>query len=136
MICLLNISNLCKNAAAEGTVLLKNDGNLLPLSKGTRLAVFGRMQTSYYRSGTGSGGGVQLKEIPCILNSLKANSDLVLDENLINIYTEWVKENPFDDGGGVWAGEPWHQKEMPISEKIAQSAALNSIGVWLAHSSL
>ena len=126
MICLLNISNLCKNAAAEGTVLLKNDGNLLPLSKGTRLAVFGRMQTSYYRSGTGSGGGVQLKEIPCILNSLKANSDLVLDENLINIYTEWVKENPFDDGGGVWAGEPWHQKEMPISDEIAQSAALNN----------
>ena len=120
------ISNLCKTIAAEGTVLLKNDGNLLPLSKGVRLAVFGRMQTSYYRCGTGSGGGVVLREIPCILNSLKANSDLCLDEELINIYTEWVKENPFDDGGGVWAGEPWHQKEMTISDEIAQKAALNN----------
>ncbi len=123
---MLNISDVCKKAAAEGTVLLQNNGNLLPLSKGTRLAVFGRMQTDYYRCGTGSGGGVRLKEIPRILNSLKANNDLILDEDLINIYTAWVKENPFDDGGGVWAGEPWHQKEMPISDEIAQNAALNN----------
>lgn len=123
---MLNVYDLCKQAASEGTVLLKNDRNLLPLSKGTRLAVFGRMQTNYYRCGTGSGGGVRLKEIPCILNSLKLNSDLVLDEDLVNAYIEWVKENPFDDGGGVWAGEPWHQKEMPISDEMAQNAALNN----------
>ena len=121
-----NVSNLCKKAAAEGTVLLKNDCNLLPLNKGTRLAVFGRMQTAYYRCGTGSGGGVILKEIPCILNSLKANSDLVLDEDLINTYTEWVKENPFDDGGGVWAGEPWFQKEMPLSPELVKNSALKN----------
>ncbi len=126
VIVMSNTSNLCKLAAAEGTVLLKNDGNLLPLSKGVRLAVFGRMQTAYYRCGTGSGGGVRLKEIPCILNSLKANSDLVLDEDLIDIYTAWVKDNPFDDGGGVWAGEPWHQKEMPLSDEMVQNAALKN----------
>ncbi len=120
------VYDLCKVAAAEGTVLLKNENDLLPLKPGTRLAVFGRMQTNYYRTGTGSGGGVRLKEIPCILNSLKANSDLILDKDLINIYTEWEKENPFDDGGGVWAGEPWFQKEMPISDEIAQKAALNN----------
>ena len=123
---MLNISNLCKMAAAEGTVLLKNDGNLLPLNKGTKLAVFGRMQTDYYRCGTGSGGGVQLKEIPCILKSLKSNPDLCLDEDLVNIYTEWVKENPFDDGGGVWAGEPWFQKEMPLSIEIVKNAAVKN----------
>ena len=121
-----DVFNLCKAVASEGTVLLKNEANLLPLSKGTHLAVFGRMQTSYYRSGTGSGGGVNLKEIPCILNSLKANSDLILDEELINVYNEWVKENPFDDGGGVWAGEPWFQKEMPISDAIAENASLKN----------
>ena len=120
---MLNIFDLCKAVAAEGTVLLKNEENLLPLSKGTKLAVFGRMQTSYYRCGTGSGGGVRLKEIPCILNSLKANSDLILDKDLINIYTEWVKDNPFNDGGGVWAGEPWHQEEMSISDEMVQKAA-------------
>ena len=122
----MNISNLCKRAAAEGTVLLKNDGKLLPLSKGTRLAVFGRIQTNYYRCGTGSGGGVTLRKIPCLLDSLKANTDLSLDNTLVKLYTDWVKENPFDDGGGVWAGEPWFQKEMPISDEIAHNAALNN----------
>ena len=120
------ILDLCKNAAAEGTVLLKNDCGLLPLNKGVKLAVFGRMQTDYYRCGTGSGGGVKIKEIPRILNSLKANSDLCLDKDLIDIYTEWVKENPFDDGGGVWAGEPWHQKEMPLSDELVQNASLKN----------
>ena len=32
---------LSKNAAKEGMVLLKNDGGLLPLGKGTKLALFG-----------------------------------------------------------------------------------------------
>ena len=32
---------LCRNAAAEGTVLLKNEDRLLPLKKGVKLAVFG-----------------------------------------------------------------------------------------------
>ena len=120
---MLNINNLCKAVAAEGTVLLKNDNNLLPLKKGVRLAVFGRMQTNYYRCGTGSGGGVSLREIPCILNSLRANSDLILDEDLINVYLKWVEENPFNDGGGVWAGEPWFQTEMPVSDELAKEMA-------------
>ena len=41
------INELCKAAAAEGTVLLKNTDGVLPFKKGTRLAVFGRMQTAY-----------------------------------------------------------------------------------------
>ncbi len=45
---------LCRRLAAEGAVLLKNEGDVLPLSSGTRLAVFGRAQTFYYKSGTGS----------------------------------------------------------------------------------
>ena len=117
---------LCKTAAAEGTVLLKNEGALLPLDPGTRLAVFGRMQTSYYRSGTGSGGGVYLSEIPCVLTSLRARPELILDETLIRLYAEWEKQHPFDDGGGVWAGEPWFQEEMFLDETIAKQAAASN----------
>ena len=120
---MLNKDILCRNVAAEGTVLLKNENALLPLSKGTRLSVFGRMQDTYYRSGTGSGGGVYVKEIPTIMKSLRANEDLVLDEDLIEIYTEWIKDNPFDDGGGVWAGEPWFQKEMPLTDEVVETAS-------------
>lgn len=120
------INQLCKAAATEGTVMLKNTGGVLPLEKGTHLAVFGRMQTAYYESGTGSGGGVLLEEKPTIIKALAENSDIELDQELVKIYNDWVLENPFDDGGGVWAGEPWHQKEMPLSEGIVKTTALKN----------
>ena len=47
---------LARQTAAEGAVLLKNDKETLPLKKGTVVSVFGRIQLSYYKSGTGSGG--------------------------------------------------------------------------------
>ena len=41
---------VARKANAEGMVLLKNEGNLLPLKEGVSLAVFGRMQNNYYKS--------------------------------------------------------------------------------------
>lgn len=119
----MNMYELCRKAAAESAVLLKNEGNLLPLAKGTKVALFGRMQTAYYKCGTGSGGGVNIEKQPHFLNSLRENSDIVIDEELTAIYEAWVKENPFDDGKGVWAGEPWFQKEMPLDESIVKEAS-------------
>ena len=46
---------LAKEAAIEGTVLLKNDGGLLPLIKGTKLALFGMGTFDYVKGGGGSG---------------------------------------------------------------------------------
>ncbi|WP_233476189.1 glycoside hydrolase family 3 C-terminal domain-containing protein [Paenibacillus sonchi] len=45
-----------RQAVAEGVVLLKNDCNVLPLAPGGKVALFGRSQFNYYKSGTGSGG--------------------------------------------------------------------------------
>ena len=49
----MNAQTLCRQIAAEGAVLLQNHNDVLPLAKGTKLAVFGRAQTFYYKSGTG-----------------------------------------------------------------------------------
>lgn len=46
---------LAREAAEEGIVLLKNNENLLPLQKGTRVAVFGTAQIDYIKGGGGSG---------------------------------------------------------------------------------
>lgn len=45
---------------AEGIVMLKNEHHALPLSKEKEIAVFGRIQLHYYKSGTGSGGMVNV----------------------------------------------------------------------------
>jgi beta-glucosidase len=46
---------LSREAASESMVLLKNDGNTLPLKKNTKIAVFGVASYNTYVGGTGSG---------------------------------------------------------------------------------
>ena len=46
---------LARQAAREGIVLLKNDNHVLPVKKGTRLALFGKGVFDYVKGGGGSG---------------------------------------------------------------------------------
>ena len=46
---------LSRYAAAEGAVLLKNEKDCLPLSRHTKIAVFGKAQIDYVKCGGGSG---------------------------------------------------------------------------------
>lgn len=115
-------ANISRQAAAEGAVLLKNDDNVLPIKASETLSVFGRTQLNYYKSGTGSGGMVNTKYVIGILDALKSNKNISLNHELISIYEEWVKDHPYDHGVG-WAGEPWSQEEMPLTEDIVTRAA-------------
>ena len=63
-------------AASEGIVLLKNDDRTLPFKAGTRIAVFGRSQMNYYKSGTGSGGMVNVDYVVGIYEALENSSSL------------------------------------------------------------
>lgn len=122
---LRNYGKIARLAAAEGIVMLKNDNKALPLEKGTKVAVFGRSQFNYYKSGTGSGGLVNTAYVVGILDALKASPDLILNEKVMSVYEEWLKENPFDIGNG-WAAEPWCQKEMVPEEALVKEAAEES----------
>ena len=113
---------VARQAVAEGIVLLKNDLNVLPLAGGTRIALFGRSQFNYYKSGTGSGGMVNTKYVIGVREALEQDERFTLEESLKSTYDEWIKDNPFDAGIG-WASEPWFQKEMPITVDIARKAA-------------
>lgn len=115
-------SQKSKEAAAEGIVLLKNEGGMLPLTQEDKISVFGRPQIEYYRSGTGSGGAVNVEYATNILDGFE-NSNLNIDETLVEKYKEWLKDHPFDNGGGGWACEPWFQKDMPIDEAFAKEQA-------------
>ncbi|MED9904616.1 MAG: glycoside hydrolase family 3 C-terminal domain-containing protein [Lachnospiraceae bacterium] len=46
---------LSRKAAGEGMVLLKNEEDMLPLSAGTRVALFGKGSVDYVKGGGGSG---------------------------------------------------------------------------------
>ena len=103
---------------AEGIVMLRNESHLLPLNNGEKIALFGRGQFNYYKSGTGSGGMVNTSYVVGIREALKQSS-FVLNEELEAVYTEWLKENPVDTGTG-WGAEPWFQKEMTLTQELVE----------------
>ena len=116
---------VARQAVAEGTVLLKNDRDTLPFAKGTRIAVFGRSQFHYYKSGTGSGGSVNADYVVGIYEALRDSGLYTLNAALRAVYEEWVAKHPFDAGGG-WSSEPWFQEEMPLEEDLTARAAAES----------
>ena len=89
---------IAREAAAEGCVLLRNENHALPIREGEKVSIFGRIQFDYYKSGTGSGGMVNTPYVVSILDGLKNSAGVTINEELLGIYEEWVRENPFDRG--------------------------------------
>ena len=85
-------TELSKQAAKEGMVLLKNDNGLLPFEKGTRLAVFGKASADYVKGGGGS-GDVTVSYTVSLDAGLKALSDYVsVYDELSNFYCKNVRD--------------------------------------------
>lgn len=115
-----------RKVAAEGAVLLKNEGQILPLRNNESASIFGRTQVNYYRSGTGSGGSVHVTHTTNLLDGLRSKKNITINEELAAVYEKWIEENPFDNGGGGWAAEPWHQQEMPLTDELVLGARKRS----------
>ncbi len=115
-------SALARRTVAEGCVLLRNDGPVLPFREGAKVAVFGRSQFNYYKSGTGSGGLVNTGHVPSITEGLELSGTVTVDAALKAEYEAWIADHPFDVGQG-WANEPWYQEEMPLTDETVSAAA-------------
>ena len=85
---------LSREAACEGMVLLKNDENLLPFAKGTKLALFGKGTVDYVKGGGGS-GDVTVSYTRCLLKGLCIKQDegkVELFAPLNDYYTAYMQE--------------------------------------------
>lgn len=119
-------SDFSRKVAAEGAVLLKNEKQVLPIHQNRNVSIFGRTQINYYRSGTGSGGSVHVTHTTNLLDGLRRKKQIRVNEELAVVYEKWIEQNPFDNGGGGWAAEPWHQKEMPLTDELVSAARKKS----------
>ena len=108
-------------AIAEGIVLLENKNQALPLDEKKPVAVFGRIQLDYYKSGTGSGGMVNVSHVVSVPEGLR-NAGIRINQKLSDSYQAWDEQHPYDLGGG-WSGEPWSQKEMPLEDSLVKEIA-------------
>ena len=100
---------------SEGCILLKNDNGVLPLNKEKSTAVFGRIQLHYYKSGTGSGGMVNVSKVTGSTDGL-IEAGAKLNETLLDIYKKWDSANPYDLGEG-WAANRGHRRKCRLMTK-------------------
>ncbi len=109
----------CRQVVAEGCVLLENDGTL-PFSKNDKVAVFGREQFEYVKSGTGSGGSVNCEYVTDINSSIKKRMNI--DEIVEDYYKKFLEENSYDTAGKKEVRLSV-QKQPNIDEEFVKAAA-------------
>lgn len=124
----MDFQAIIRASAAQGTVLLKNEGSVLPLKNTDKVSLFGRCHINYYKCGTGSGGSVHTPysiNIPQGFEILKNEGFAVPEINgeLVKVYEDWIKAHPYDSGNGEWASEPWCQVEMELADSLVKNSS-------------
>lgn len=117
------MSSLCRKAAAEGIVLLKNENNVLPLVQNEKLAVFSRVQFDLFFTGYGSGGDVNPPYKVNLVEGLK-NTEAVLNQEVLDFYKDYCKNHPA--GYGFWGNWPTNIDEVKLKEDFVEKASKES----------
>lgn len=108
---------LSKEAAKEGMVLLKNEGGVLPLRKGSKVALFGKATFDYVKGGGGS-GDVTVAYTRNLYEGLKEKAGFVeVFEDLAEFYNKNVKEQY------ARGREPGMTVEPAVPEELLKKAA-------------
>jgi len=118
------MSVLARRAAAEGCVLLKNDG-AMPLVADGSVAVFGRCQLDWFYVGYGSGGDVHPPYRVNLMDGLR-NAGVKVDKCLADIYSHWCSSEDNIADHGWWGHWPMSHPEMPLDTSVVEEAARNS----------
>jgi len=108
---------ISRSAAAQGMVLLKNEGQALPLIPGegkdkVKIAVFGLGQVMTVKGGTGS-GEVNNRYNVSILEGLRGDPALEVDETAAPVYEAWAAEHPVSRS--FFGKDTGPAPELPVS---------------------
>ena len=120
-------AKICRKAIPEGITLLENDG-ALPFSEGEKIALFGRGQFEYIKSGTGSGGRVNCPYVTSVGEELAKR--VTLDGEVLEFFRKYVKENPYDGGDG-WYVPPCQKQPFLDEEFVKRAAERNEKAVFM-----
>lgn len=111
--------SLCKEAASEGVVLLKNDEETLPILDDDKIAVFGRCAINWFYIGYGSGGDIKSPKQTNLMEALSLNQ-VNFDKELFDIYQKWTNQAENHPYQGAWGDWPRFYKEMELEEKLVE----------------
>ena len=118
---------LSKEAAKEGMVLLKNEEQVLPLKKDTKLALFGKGSFDYVQGGGGSGevNTAYIKNLYEGLNSLDV--EISVFEELSDFYRKNVQEQYEEQKAPGMTKEPEISDELCIKARAFTDTAIITI---------
>ena len=111
---------ILRECAAEGIVLLKNEGHVLPLKAGERVSVFGRCQNDWFYVGYGSGGDVHPPYRVSLMDGLRG-AGVPVNEPLAERYAAWCGEHKAHHGW--WGHWPYCHEEMELEDAAVAAAA-------------
>ncbi len=101
-------------AAEEGFVLLKNEHNVLPLAKGSRLALYGAGASNPIKGGTGS-GDVNERDVVSIYDGLKAAGYEITTEAWVESFRKQYEQSRIE-----WRDKIWEQFDKSGCDSVAQ----------------
>jgi len=116
------IAPLCRQAAADGVVVLKNEKNILPLQEGETIALFGRCAWDYFAVGYGSGGDVKYPYRRSLADGLLEDG-VKLDSPTVALYDAWRAREENIPNDGFWGHWPMSYPEMPLPDAAVERAA-------------
>ena len=110
---------LSRKAAAEGMILLKNDNKVLPLKKGSKVALFGKASVDYVKGGGGSGNTnvAYVRNLCQAMKEKEQEGKVELFNPLCEFYQANVEEQY---ANGIWAGKT---EEPDLPESLLEQAA-------------
>ncbi len=123
-------AQISREAATQGMVLLKNEGNTLPLSKSSSIALFGNSSYNIIAGGTGS-GDVKRAYTISLVDGAK-NAGYKLNDAVATSYLEYIKAEKAKAPKPSFMSlfSPFVIKEMPIAaDLISQSAETSDVVV-------
>lgn len=104
---------VAKKAAEEGFVLLKNEHHVLPVAKGTKLALYGSGASNPIKGGTGS-GDVNEREVVSIYDGLKQAGYEITTESWIESFRKQYEQSRLE-----WRQKIWDAVDKSTDDSMA-----------------
>lgn len=109
--------SLCEQIVAEGTVLLKNENNTLPLTDGKNVSIFGSASSNILTGGTGSGSTSSGTTVS--LKDALESAGFNVNGTLWNFYQSTSDKNA--DGATLSGTIDWTLKEAKLTSDLKSS---------------
>ena len=111
---------LSRMAAAEGMILLKNEDKVLPLKRGSKVALFGKASIDYVKGGGGSGNTnvAYVRNLYQAMQEKEQQGKIHLFTPLCDFYQENVAAQY---AKGIWAGKT---EEPDVPQNLLERAAM------------